>query len=156
MPDWLTWLGTPFQGISAAALVTLVGYVLFHFRGMRKLSIEARQVDVNAQQVSGQERADIRDHYAQEVNRYYQQVVGLRDELEKCEKDCATKIKRLEDDLAGERKARVAEQVTLVRVLADALGDSPQLAKFMKAMESVQSTLPHLAPPEERGIEPLK
>lgn len=156
MPDWLTWLGTPFQGISAAALMTLVGYVLFHFRGMRKLSIDARQVEINANQVSGQERADIRDHYAQEVNRYAMQVVGLREELDKCERECAAKIKRLEDDLAGERTARVTEQITLVRVLLDAAGDSPHLAKFMKALESIQSTMPHLAPPEERGLEPMK
>lgn len=156
MPPWLAWLGTPFQGISAAGILSLLGYVLFHFRGMRKLSIEARQVEINASEVGGQERADIRDHYAQEVNRYYQQVIGLRDELEKCESDCRAKIKRLEDDLTGERKARVAEQIALVRVLADVLGDSPLLAKFMKALESVQSTLPHISPAEERGVEPMK
>lgn len=153
MPDIL---GTLPQWIAAISTTGALGLFIKLYLGNRKLTIEAKQVDVNAQQVSGTERADIRDHYAQEVNRYYQQVIGLRDELDKCERDCAAKIRKLENDLAGERTARVTEQITLVRVLLDAVGDSPHLQKFMKALESIQSTMPHLAPPEERGIEPMK
>lgn len=146
LPQWLMVL------FSGGAFGLLVKWQL----GKGKLAIDAKQVEVNAQQISGQERADIRDHYAQEVNRYYQQVVGLRDELEECETKCAAEIKKLQDDLAGERTQRVTEQITLVRVLLDAVGDSPHLQKFMKALESIQSAMPHLSPPEERGIEPMK
>lgn len=156
MPGWLTWLGTPFQGLAALSTTGAFALLVKLFLGNRKLTIEAKQVDVNAQQVGGQERADIRDHYAQEVNRYYQQVIGLRDELDECEKKCEAKIKKLEDDLAGERTQRVTEQITLIRVLLDTVGDSPHLQQFMKALESIQSRMPHLAPPEERGIEPMK
>lgn len=151
MPDWLTWLGTPFQGLQAAALISLLGYLLLHQRGMAKLAIEAEQVNVNANQVSGQERADIRDHYAQEVDRYFKQVVGLRDEVEKCKKDCDAREEACERKIAdinksndalrkevwGEKQQRVAEQISLINVILKTV-DAPELKTLMKTLENVQ------------------
>lgn len=153
MPDVI---GTLPQWIMVLFSGGAFGLVVKLYLGKGKLAIEAKQVDVNAQQVSGQERADIRDHYAQEVNRYAMQVVGLREELEQCENDCRAKIKKLEDDLNGERTQRVAEQITLIRVMLDAAGDSPHLKRFISALEAMQTRLPPVAPPEERGMEPIK
>jgi hypothetical protein len=159
-------IGTIPQWITAGGLITIIGYVLLHRRGMRKLAIEAQQVNINADAIAGQERKDIRDHYAQEVNRYAMQVVGLREELEACETKCERRIDALEAEherriaklerrnkellreVWGEKTQRVAEQISLINVILRTV-DAPELKTLMKTLESIQRQ--QIAPPEDNG-----
>lgn len=72
---WPEWIGTPLQAGSLTVLVAIFALVVRWQLGLRKLKIEADQVEINAQEVANADEADIRDHYAEEVK-------GLRDALQ--------------------------------------------------------------------------
>lgn len=55
--------------ISPTALVAILGFVIKWQYGLRKLAIEARRVEITADEVEHKDGADIRDHYADEVRR---------------------------------------------------------------------------------------
>jgi hypothetical protein len=62
----------------------------------------------------------------------------LRAELKKCEEDCDLKIKRLEEDLWGEKRQRVSEQISFLNAIINSI-DAPELKTMLKSLESVQS-----------------
>jgi flagellar motility protein MotE (MotC chaperone) len=64
------------QWITPVSLMTILGFVVRWQLGLRKLRIEAKQVDVNAEQVTQTAEADIRDHYADEVRQLREQLNG--------------------------------------------------------------------------------
>lgn len=97
--------------------------------------------------LSNESSRDIRDHYAKEV-------AALRDELRICEEECADrleladmKIKKLGDELWGEKRQRVTEQISLINVIVSSV-DAPELKAVLKTLESVQ-----MAMRLERGLE---
>ena len=125
--------GTIPQWITAVGISTLI--IAYWRRGvaMKGLSNEASK--------------DIRDHYAKEV-------AALRDELRICEEECADrleladmKIKKLSDELWGEKRQRVAEQISLINVIVSSV-DAPQLRAVLRTLESVQ-----MAMRLEKGLE---
>jgi uncharacterized membrane protein YccC len=69
LPDWM---GTLPNWITATALSVYLGLWIRRELGLKRLAIEADQVQVNAQKVGNEDSADIRDHYAQEVGRLMQ------------------------------------------------------------------------------------
>lgn len=60
-------LGTIPGWITAGGVVTILGIVLKHHLGLRRLKIEADQVEVTGRGIRNADEADIRDHYAEEV-----------------------------------------------------------------------------------------
>lgn len=71
---WPTWIGSPLQAGSLAVLVTICGIVVRWQLGLKKISVEAAQVEVTAQKVHDEDEADIRDHYANEVRQLRQRL----------------------------------------------------------------------------------
>lgn len=67
MDWWPAIAGTVPGWITAGGVVSLVGIVFTHLRGIQKLKIEAHQVDINSRQIDNADEADIRDHYAEEL-----------------------------------------------------------------------------------------
>ena len=119
-------LGTIPQWISASILAAIL--MAYWRRG------------VALKGLSNEAAADIRDHYAKEVQ-------ALRDELAKCEQECADrleradgKIKRLDEELWGEKRQRVAEQISLINVIIASV-DAPELKAILKTLESVQMAM---------------
>jgi septal ring factor EnvC (AmiA/AmiB activator) len=98
----------------------------------------------NRQSIRNADEADIRDHYAEEVGE-------LRKELKQCEEECRAKldaadvkldaaqkkIKELDQELWGEKRQRVAEQISLINVIISSV-DAPELKAILKTLESVQ------------------
>jgi hypothetical protein len=100
MSDWPAIVGTIPGWITSAGVVAILGLVLRWQLGLRKLKIEAAQVEITAQQVHDADEADIRDHYANEVeqlrDRLDRQSVRHRDEL--AEKEKRHRAERKEDE----------------------------------------------------------
>jgi hypothetical protein len=98
--NWPQWIGSPLQAGSLAILVAIFGLVVRWQLGLRKLKIEAAAVEITAQQVHDADEADIRDHYAHEVeqlrDRLDRQSVRHRDEL--AEKERRHRAERKEDE----------------------------------------------------------
>jgi hypothetical protein len=61
-------------------------------------------------------------------------------ELHKCEDECADKIKKLHEEMWGEKRQRVTEQISLINVILNSV-DAPELKTLMKTLESVQRSL---------------
>lgn len=119
-------IGTIPQWITAASLVSVL--IAYWRRG------------VALRGLSNTDAANIRDHYAKEV-------AALRDELRICEEECADrleladmKIKKLDQDLWGEKRQRVAEQISLINVVVASV-DAPELKAILKTLESVQMAM---------------
>lgn len=130
IPQWLT-----FGGVA-----TILGIVLRYRLGLRKLAVEADQVKVNARQVDNADAADVRDHFAEEIQ-------NLRAELQRCEADCdrrigiaEARIRALDEELWGEKKQRVAEQISLINVILNTV-DAPELKALLRTFESVKTHL---------------
>lgn len=64
----------------------------------------------------------------------------LRKEVQECRDECDAKLKALEAELWGEKRQRVAEQISFVSVVLQSV-DSPELQKLLRNMESVQTAL---------------
>lgn len=126
-------LGTVPQWITATGIVTII--VAYWRRGVALKGLQ------------NTDSANIRDHYAREV-------AALRDELRICEEECADrldlagqKIKKLDQELWGEKRQRVAEQISLINVIVASV-DAPELKSILRSLESVQ-----MAMRIERGLE---
>lgn len=96
---------------------------------------------LNARQgLHNADEADIRDHYAQEVGE-------LRKELRQCEEECRgkldaaeKKIRTLDQELWGEKRQRVTEQISLINVIIASV-DAPELKAILNTLESVQMAM---------------
>ena len=126
-------LGTVPQWITATGVISII--IAYWRRG------------VALKGLSNTNEAHIRDHYAKEV-------ASLRDELRICEEECADrleladmKIRKLDQDLWGEKRQRVAEQISLINVVVASV-DAPELKSILKTLESVQ-----MAMRIEKGLE---
>lgn len=64
-----TIVGTIPQWGMFATTATILGIIVRWQLGLRKLSVDAQQVEVNAHTAANINEADIRDHYAKEVER---------------------------------------------------------------------------------------
>lgn len=101
--------------ISPVALTAILGVVLSHRLGLRKLSIEAERVHIEERAVEDKDEADIRDHYAQEVaalrsalqaqsTRHREETDGIVAKLRECrasEDGLLDKVRELKDVVAG-------------------------------------------------------
>ena len=119
-------LGTIPQWITAGSLVSII--IAYWRRGVALKGLQ------------NTDAANIRDHYAREV-------ASLRDELRICEEECgdrldaaAQKIKKLDQELWGEKRQRVAEQISLINVIVASV-DAPELKAILKSLESVQMAM---------------
>ena len=121
-------------------LVTVVvsggalGIILRYRQGMRGLA--------------NTDTADIRDHYAEEVKSLRSEVVAARSEvaiarkeLADCEEECRTKIREIERELWGEKRQRVAEQISLINLILQSV-DAPALKTLLRALESARMQIP--------------
>lgn len=70
-------IGTIPQWITAAGVVSFLGLLVRWRLGERKLAIEATSVNVRAREVEGVERADLRDHYAEELSSLRSQIIDM-------------------------------------------------------------------------------
>jgi hypothetical protein len=119
-------LGTIPQWITAGGIVTVI--VAYWRRGVALKGLQ------------NTDAANIRDHYAREV-------AALRDELRICEEECADRLdladqrlKKLDRELWGEKRQRVAEQISLINVVVASV-DAPELKAILKSLESVQMAM---------------
>lgn len=119
-------LGTIPQWITAGSLVTII--IAYWRRGVALKGLQ------------NTDSANIRDHYAREV-------AALRDELRICEEECADRLdladqrlKKLDKELWGEKRQRVAEQISLINVVLNSV-DAPELKAILKTLESVQMAM---------------
>jgi chromosome segregation ATPase len=133
-------LGTIPGWITSAGVVAMLGLIVRWQLGLKKLSVEAQQVDVNAAEVRSKDAADKRDHIAEEMSALRANIATLREELHACEDECAEKIKKLHDEIWGEKRQRVTEQISLINVILNSV-DAPELKALMKTLESVQRSL---------------
>jgi hypothetical protein len=61
----------------------------------------------------------------------------LRDELKRCEADCAIAIKNLHLEVWGLRKQNIADQIALINVILNNV-NAPELKALLLTLESVQ------------------
>jgi hypothetical protein len=101
--------------ISPVALTAILGVVLTHRLGLRKLKVEADRVEIEDRAVHDKDEADIRDHYAQEVAalrgalqaasaRHREETEGIVAKLRDCrasEDRLLDKVRELKDVVAG-------------------------------------------------------
>jgi hypothetical protein len=120
--------------------LSLAGLLLKWVLGKGQLSIAAQKVAVEAKQVANADAADVRDHFAGEIKE-------LRDELRRCEEDCdrrlgiaEARMRALEEELWGEKRQRVAEQISLINTIVNTV-DAPELKALLKSFESVRTHL---------------
>jgi flagellar motility protein MotE (MotC chaperone) len=132
--------GTIPQWITAGGMVSFLGILAKWHLGQKKIAVDALQVRVEAKRVENADAADVRDHLADEVKE-------LRAELRTCEKDCdrrlgiaEARIRALDEELWGEKKQRVAEQISLINVILNSV-DAPELKTLLKTFESVKTHL---------------
>lgn len=62
------------------------------------------------------------------------------DELKEQHKDCLNDMKALQEEMAGQRRQHLQEQISLINAIINSV-DSPALKGLLKALESVQATL---------------
>lgn len=123
-------LGTIPGWITSAGVITILGIVLRYRLGWKKLSIE-EQATANA------DRADARDHISEEMVSLRENIASLRKELRSCEAECADKIKALQEELWGEKRQRVAEQISFINTILKSV-DAPALHTLLEALERSQ------------------
>lgn len=123
-------LGTIPGWITSAGVIALLGIVLRYRLGSRRLSIEGqKQHDADA--------ADRRDHIAEEMAALRTNISLLRKELHDCEEQCREQIRDLQEELWGEKRQRVAEQLSLINIILDKV-DAPDLQNLRATLESIQ------------------
>lgn len=64
-------------------------------------------------------------------------ISELEQQIDNCHAECAEQIKKLTDELHGERRARVQEQASLIMAILKSV-KSPELEQVLSTMESVQ------------------
>lgn len=125
----LDFVGTLPGWITAGGISTLV--IAYWKRG-----IAVRRLD-------NEDRADRRDHIAEEMEALRQNIKELRDELHACEEQCRQDIGKLTEELWGKKRQRVAEQISLINTILNTV-DAPQLKTLLATLESIQVRLPKL------------
>jgi hypothetical protein len=120
LPGWITALST-----STAAGSLIIAYW--------KRGVKLRQL-------SNEDRADHRDHIAEEMAALRQNVHNLRDELHRCESQCREEISKLTEEIWGEKRQRVAEQISLINTILNTV-DAPQLKTLLATLESIQTRM---------------
>lgn len=116
-----SWAGTVPQMITAAGILSLLGTVILALfkliPALRAQSLESKQQDIEG---------------------WREEARGLRTELKECEEECDRRLKKLEEDLWGEKRQRVAEQISLINTIVASV-DAPELKTMLRTLESVQS-----------------
>lgn len=74
----------------------------------------------------------------------------LRKEVKDCEEECRNRLHKLESDLWGEKRQRVAEQISLINVIIKN-ADAPELRTMLQMLESVQAHLQNSRALEAEG-----
>lgn len=64
----------------------------------------------------------------------------MRAELKECEAECDRRLKKIEADLWGEKKQRVAEQISFINIILQSV-DAPELQTMLRTLESVEAHL---------------
>lgn len=64
----------------------------------------------------------------------------LRIELNECKSECAERLKKLEEDLWGEKRQRVAEQIAFARIIMKSEG-APDPEELLRKLESAQAQI---------------
>ena len=135
-------LGTIPGWITSGGMIVLVWHFLRHRQAMTGL----RNVDEN----------NIRDHYAKELTRntavveqLRQELKVARDELNDCEEECRRKIKELEEQLWGEKRQRVSEQIALINLILKNV-DAPELQTLKDMLERTQTHMLRVQTLEQR------
>lgn len=127
-------VGTLPQWIAAVSSTTLAGAVVALVTAYWKRGISLKGLE-NA------DEADRRDHMAEEMGALRENVANLRQELHDCEANCASEIKQLQNELLGEKRQRVAEQISLINIIVDIV-DEPTRKRLMAALDSIQRIRP--------------
>jgi predicted nucleic acid-binding Zn-ribbon protein len=111
-------LGTPFQGGIFAIAVAFFALYIRREVSLRKLSVEAQQVEVNAQTAEYADRADRRDHFAEEMAALRDNIKDLRKELHDTERDCRQELlaQQMQFRKALEQSDRRHEECEVARV----------------------------------------
>lgn len=130
-------LGTIPQWITAGGVLTFLGLLIRWHLGLRKIAVQANEVEVHATQAANADRADARDHIAEEMGELRKNVSSLRAELHQCEEDCRQQIERLQKEVWGEKRQRVAEQISLINLILKSV-DAPELKTLLTSLETVQ------------------
>jgi hypothetical protein len=141
-------LGTIPQWITAASITAFLGVIGRWHLGKVKLSIAAREVEVSAIKVTNADEADKRDHFADEMTALRGEVTHLRNELHECEDQCRREIKSLQNELWGEKRQRVAEQISFINLILNSV-DAPELKTLLTTLEKTQIHLIQGLPAEE-------
>lgn len=123
-------IGTIPGWITSAGVISILGIVLKWQLGLKKIGLES-------QQLANADRADARDHIAEEMVALRMNVASLREELHACEEECRVHIDKLTQELWGEKRQRVAEQISLINIIINSV-DAPELKNLLKALESVK------------------
>jgi phage shock protein A len=143
-----SFLGSLPAWISSGALLTILAIVVRWQLGLRRLRVEADQVQVNARQVDHADEANVRDHYAREVaalrTRIDEQAERHRQSLDRydkrheaCEKERAELRRELvavQDRLTGVVRQFVAFQ----QKVAEAIPPSSRSPEMAVAIANLQ------------------
>jgi hypothetical protein len=115
------------QWVTASGVVGLLYVFVYRQLGIKKLDVEAQQVQVNAQTAADANEADIRDHYAQEVKRYSDELARILERLRKVDQEheeCKrerdqyrNEVSQLNDKIVGVTRQFVALQMETMKVL---------------------------------------
>lgn len=117
------WAGTiPQWFLFAGVLVTLI-----------KLypALQKQSLDSSAEQVK---------LYAETCVSLRKEVTALTEAVHNCERECAAQTKSLMDEIHGQRRQHMQEQISLISAIMQSV-DSPQLKSLLRTLESVQVAL---------------
>lgn len=113
-------IGTIPQWISAAGIVSFLGLFVKWQLGIRKLSVDAQEVNVSAQTARNADTADIRDHYAQELARLTKAINEITADHEQCKRErdqYRREVQELDRKLTGVVRQFVAFQLETAKAI---------------------------------------
>lgn len=131
IPGWIT-------GASSLAILTLI--VRWQL-GLKKIAVEAEQVEVNARVAGNANIADIRDHYAQELARLNQVVEKITAEHEECKRErdqYRKEVGNLDRKLTGVVRQFVAFQLETAKAIPPE-NLTPSIRGMLEQLEALAS-----------------
>lgn len=144
--------------VSPAALLAILGVVVRWQLGLRKLKIQADQVEVSAQEVSNKDEADIRDHYADEVrqlrermDRQSERHREILQESDRKHEECQKDRERLREDSSSLKDIvrgliRIITQASASQAIFLGPEASAEIRAAAKRVESLFVRADHIHP----------
>jgi phage shock protein A len=131
--------GTLPQWLTLGSVASLLGIVVRYRLGLRKMSVEAQEVQVHAKTADNTNSADIRDHYAQEVGRLTERVVSIEADHEQCKRErdqYRAEVSTLDDKLRGVTRQFVALQMETMKTIPPE-NLTPTIKKMLEKLQEV-------------------